>query len=124
MKYISWIIITVLCAAIIGTMVWYSSRPGQYETFATCIAESGAKFYGAFWCPHCQAQKALFGRSAKKLPYVECSTTDGQGQLPICKEKAVESYPTWIFKDGTKQTGEVSLVDLSKFTGCPLAKDN
>jgi thiol-disulfide isomerase/thioredoxin len=124
MKYISWIIITVLCAAIIGIMVWYSSRPGQYETFATCLSDSGSKFYGAFWCPHCQAQKALFGRSAKKLPYVECSTTDGKGQLPICKEKGVESYPTWIFKDGTKQTGEVSLVDLSKFTGCPLAKDN
>ncbi|HEY9481145.1 MAG TPA: hypothetical protein VIR98_02870 [Candidatus Paceibacterota bacterium] len=119
----SWIIIGVLVAIIVGGMIWYSHKPSEYDTFATCIADSGATFYGAFWCPHCRAQKALFGGSAALLPYHECSTADGQGQLPECTEIGVESYPTWVFKDGTKQTGEVALEDLAKFTGCPLQKD-
>jgi hypothetical protein len=124
MKYASWVIVAVLVAAIIGGIVWYGDRPGEYDTFATCIAKSGATFFGAFWCPHCQAQKKLFGTSAKLLPYEECSTADGQSQLPACKEKGIESYPTWFFKDGTKKSGEISLEDLATFTGCPLTQDS
>lgn len=108
--------------AIICGMVWYSSQPGKFDEFATCIKNSGAEFYGAFWCPHCQEQKAMFGKSAKLLPYVECSTPDGQGQLEVCKTKGVESYPTWLFKNGTKKTGTLSFNDLSSFTGCPVSK--
>jgi thiol-disulfide isomerase/thioredoxin len=119
----SWILVGLAVAAIIGGMIWYSSRPGQYDTFAGCIKESGAKFFGAFWCPHCQEQKALFGKSAKKLPYIECSTPNGQGQLEICKENKVESYPTWHFKDGTVKTGTLSLSDLAAFTGCEAVPD-
>jgi len=37
---------------------------GTYDTLAQCIADSGAKFYGAFWCPHCQNQKQAFGSAA------------------------------------------------------------
>ncbi|MBI5134199.1 MAG: hypothetical protein HZA81_02320 [Candidatus Taylorbacteria bacterium] len=103
-------------------MVWYSSKPGRHDDFAACIEKSGAKFYGAFWCPHCQEQKALFGRSARKLPYVECSTPNGQAQLPACTEKKVESYPTWHFADGTVRQGTISLAELSSLTNCPIAK--
>lgn len=68
------------------------------ETLAQCLTDSGTKFFGAFWCPHCQNQKQLFGRSAAPLlPYVECSTKNGQEQLPICIENNIESYPTWTF---------------------------
>lgn len=118
--YTSWILVIVAVAALLGGMVWYSSMPGKLDAFAGCVKESGAAFYGAFWCPHCQAQKALFGKSAKLLPYVECSTPDGQGQLQVCKDAKVESYPTWQFADGTRKTGELSLADLAGFTGCSL----
>ena len=72
---------------------WYTdmSKPGQYDDFAKCLGEKGLKFYGAFWCPHCQAQKALFGKSKELLPYIECSTADGKGQTEICKQKNVTS---------------------------------
>ncbi len=93
---------------------------GTYDTFAQCLGEKGATFYGAFWCPHCQKQKALFGSSASKLPYVECSTPDGNAQFPICIEKGIKNYPTWKFADGSERTGEVSLADLSAKTECPL----
>jgi hypothetical protein len=90
--------------------------------FAQCIHKSGATFYGAFWCPHCQAQKRLFGAAQDELPYVECSTPDGNGQTEICKDKGIKSYPTWTFKDGSRQTGEMSFATLSEKTNCPLPK--
>jgi len=104
----------------IALAVWVYISPGRYDAFAQCLTEKGAKFYGAFWCPHCQAQKKMFGRSAKYLPYVECSTPSGKGQLPICKEKRIEGYPLWEFADGERTSGEVSFADLSRKTDCPL----
>ena len=94
--------------------------PGKYDEFAICLKEKGALFYGAFWCPHCQAQKKLFGSSAKLLPYEECSTADGSGQLQICVEKNISSYPTWEFADQTRMTGEIPLETLAQKTSCPL----
>lgn len=90
-----------------------------YDTFAQCITDTGAKFYGAYWCPHCQSQKKLFNNS-KKLPYVECSTPNGQAQVQECIDKEITSYPTWIFADGSIGDGEQSLEQLSEKTSCPL----
>lgn len=108
---------------VVGGTVWLvktPSKPGTLDGFATCLKDKGALFYGAFWCPHCQNQKAMFGRSSKLLPYVECSTPDGNGQLQICKDKKVETYPTWTFADGTTLTGEIPLAKLAEKTGCVL----
>jgi len=121
------IFVSVIVIVIVGVVVTAFMRsnitppgPGKLDTFAQCLKDKGAVFYGAFWCSHCQAQKKLFGSSAKLLPYVECSTPDGRGQLPECKEKKVEGYPTWRFADGTELNGEVPLVDLAKKTSCVL----
>lgn len=95
---------------------------GKLDTFAQCLKDKGAVFYGAFWCPHCQNQKAMFGKSAKLLPYVECSTPDGKSQLAICQEKKIEGYPTWEFTDRSRESGEVSLEKLAEKTGCQLPK--
>lgn len=108
---------------LIGGFVWLvrtPGRPGKLDGFATCIKDSGALFYGAFWCPHCQNQKAMFGSSAKLLPYIECSTPDGNSQIQSCTDAGVTGYPTWKFPDGTVKTGEVSLADLATLTNCPL----
>jgi len=93
---------------------------GKYTALATCIKDSGATFFGAFWCPHCKEQKELFGDAVSALPYVECSTPDGQGQLQACKDKDVKSYPTWEFKDGTRMTGTIQLNVLAAKTSCTL----
>jgi len=98
-----------------------TKTPGAYDAFATCIADSGATFYGTFWCPHCQNQKQLFGRKASKLlPYVECSTPDGKGQKQVCTDAGIEGYPTWEFADATRQTGSLSLEVLAEKTMCAL----
>lgn len=63
----------------------------------------------------------MFGKSAKLLPYIECSTPDGQGQTDECKQKNVQSYPTWVFANSTTTlTGERTLQELSEASGCPL----
>lgn len=97
-----------------------SSGPGPYDSLAKCLGEKGAKFYGAFWCPHCKEQKELFGSSAKYLPYIECSTPDGKGQTDVCKQANIQSYPTWEFADGSRTSGVVALVSLAQKTSCPL----
>ena len=110
-------------------IVWIAATnrgPGELDAFASCIKDSGAVFYGAFWCPHCNNQKSMFGKSAKLLPYVECSTPDGQGQLQVCKDKSITNYPTWDFPPVApasttgRLTGEVKLETLAEKTGCPL----
>lgn len=125
MKKLVYILIAL---AVIGGVVFIiktPGKPGKYDTFAQCIKDKGATFYGAFWCPHCKNQKAMFGKSAKYLPYVECSTPDSQGQLQICKDVGITTYPTWHFTNDVSTTtkvltGEVELVDLAKETGCQL----
>lgn len=118
--YIFWgIIVLVVIAALAGSF-FLKAQPGKLDSFAQCLKDKGAVFYGAFWCPHCAAQKALFGRSAKHLPYVECSTPDGQGQVQACADKSVANYPTWEFADGTRLTGEIALAQLAEKTQCIL----
>lgn len=117
---IIWIIIAIIISAAVWLLLFFQSKPGTYDTFAKCLKDKGAVFYGAFWCPHCQNQKAMFGKSEKHLPYVECSTPDGKSQLSICKDKNIDGYPTWVFADGSRESGEVSLENLADKTGCSL----
>jgi hypothetical protein len=119
-KNISTIVIAVILAAAAGWWLYSYFQPGEYDAFAKCLNEKGAVFYGAFWCPHCQNQKTMFGKSAKYLNYVECSTPDGRSQLPVCQEAGIDGYPTWKFADGSRLTGEIPLGALAEKTGCKL----
>ena len=100
-----------------GEVVLGDAPKGALE-LAQCLSAKGATFYGAFWCSHCRTQKALFGTAASALPYVECSTPDGNNQTPACKDKKIISYPTWVFEGGDELTGEQSFTVLANKTGC------
>jgi hypothetical protein len=114
-------IILIVLLAVGASFLGHTSGPGKYDTFAQCIKSKGVQFYGAFWCPHCQRTKAMFGPSAQYLPYIECSTPGGQGQTQICKDKGVQQYPTWMKPNATTTlTGEHTMQELSDFSGCPL----
>ncbi|MEN9560944.1 MAG: hypothetical protein RIQ56_217 [Candidatus Parcubacteria bacterium] len=117
---IFWGIIILVIALGVGASFFKTAAPGKHDQLAQCIKSRGVVFYGAFWCPHCQRTKGLFGSSAKYLPYVECSTPNGQGQLQICIDKKVQSYPTWIRPDGGIMTGEHTLEEWASFSGCTL----
>lgn len=93
------------------------------ETFAKCLTEKGLVFYGAWWCPHCQNQKEMFGDAFQYVNYIECEKKPGQsrGQLvEACVSANIEGYPTWILPDGSRQTGEFPLESLSQISGCQL----
>jgi hypothetical protein len=122
-KTIFFIVIIIIVLGAVGIFIVRGSGPGSafnYDTFATCLKDKGAVFYGASWCVHCQAQKKEFGSSAKLLPYVECSTPDGENQTQICQDEKITGYPTWKFADGSELTGEVPLEKLAEKTSCQL----
>ncbi len=118
----------IVLALIVGGLVVFggaptsptTTGPGELDAFAQCLKTNGVTFFGAFWCPHCQAQKKLFGNSVSKLPYVECSNPDGQSQTQICIDNKIQSYPTWQFADGTRVTGEQTLQQLADKSKCQL----
>lgn len=93
---------------------------GKYDAFAQCLKNKGAVFFGAAWCPHCQAQKAEFGMSVKFLSYVECAVDGGNGQAEACAKEKITVYPTWKFGDGSLQPGALSMEALAQKTGCVL----
>jgi uncharacterized membrane protein len=95
-----------------------TTQSGPAEiALAQHLADVGATFYGAWWCPHCQEQKQLFGKEAAEImPYVECSAPDGQSQTPACQEAGISSYPTWEI-NGERLSGRQSLEQLARATG-------
>lgn len=119
-KKTRYIILIAIIAVFGGLIAWYKLTPGKYDQLATCLTEKKVVFYGAFWCPHCQATKKAFGKSAKLLPYVECSTPDGSAQQQVCTDAGIKSYPTWIFPDGSQLSGEQSMEVLATKATCPL----
>jgi hypothetical protein len=40
--------------------------------------------------------------------------------MQICKDKKIESYPTWEFADGSRLNGEITLQQLADKTSCLL----
>ena len=117
---IFWGIIIAVIVLALASSFFVSAKPGKYDQLAQCIKTQGVIFYGAFWCPHCQRTKGLFGSSAKYLPYVECSTADGKGQTQICIDKKITSYPTWIRPDGAVMGGEHTVQEWAAFSGCTV----
>ena len=94
-------------------------RGADLGVLARCIAESGALFYGAHWCPYCRKQKEDFAGYDRYLPYVECY--DGAragGMNDRCKAAGIKTFPTWVFPDGTVKTGARTPLALARATGC------
>lgn len=116
-------LVVILCAGLIAVKN-YSDKTEidqvtPFDTFAQCLTDAGTKFYGAYWCPHCQAQKKLL-QNSKKLPYIECSTPDGKGMIQQCVDAKITGYPTWDFADGSRLDGELTLEQLSEKTACAI----
>lgn len=86
---------------------------------AQCLASKKVTMYGAYWCSHCQNQKALFGDAFKYVPYVECTENE-----KLCTAKGVQGFPTWLVPDASgkeiKLEGEQSFAALAEASGCPL----
>ena len=81
------------------------------------LVAKGVKFYGAFWCSHCQNQKSLFGATAAtKLPYIECDKNGENSQRELCRKKDIRTFPTWVI-DGEYIEGTRDLQEIAQRTG-------
>lgn len=45
---------------------------------------------------------------------------DGKTQTQVCIDKGIQQYPTWIFADESKLTGEQQPAVLATKVGCPM----
>jgi len=88
---------------------------GFEAALARHLRESGAVMYGAYWCPHCSEQKALFGDAAKDLPYVECDPGGVSPRPDLCEKAGVKSFPTWVMGDKRRE-GVQSPQALAEFS--------
>jgi uncharacterized membrane protein len=95
-----------------------TTQSGQAEiALAQHLEKTGAIFYGAWWCPHCQDQKQLFGKEASQvIPYVECATPEGKEQTPECQKAGITGYPTWEI-NGKRLSGTKTLEELAQLSG-------
>ncbi|MEX2054392.1 MAG: hypothetical protein WD883_02530 [Candidatus Colwellbacteria bacterium] len=115
-----WAVAIVAVVGIIGGLVFYSNQPGPLDTFAKCLGEQGASFYGAYWCPACNEQKNMFSRSQQHLPYIECSDPGTRTQNQTCAEADIQAYPTWELASGERIEGVIPLEQLAALTTCEL----
>ena len=94
----------------------------NHDAFAQCLTKKQVTMYGAFWCPHCKDQKELFGRSFVYINYVECAVPGEPPnvQTPVCRDKQIRKYPTWIFPDGERIEAIQTMEQLSQKSGCKL----
>ncbi|MBU6501089.1 MAG: hypothetical protein KGJ89_03100 [Patescibacteria group bacterium] len=110
------IVIIVVAIIVVAAFLEFYPREGatkNLDDFAKCLAQKNVTMYGAYWCSHCQSQKAEFGDSFKYVPYVECADEPQK-----CTDAGVEGTPTWILVDGTKLVGEQSLEKLAQVSDC------
>ncbi len=118
-------VVIVLALHLYYAGVW-GDAPKPEDPWIRGLAEhltnTGAKFYGSYWCPHCAEQKEMFGGSVKRLPYVECSPGGPSApQAEECNAKNVQSYPTWII-NGERYVGTQpleALAEASKYNAKP-----
>lgn len=77
------------------------------------LKATGAKMYGAFWCPHCYEQKQLLGKKAvEEMTYIECAAEGKNPQPDVCTAAKIQSFPTWEingkFEPGIKTAEELA----------------
>ena len=95
------------------------ARPSSPAAIALAqhLNDSGAAMYGAYWCPHCQDQKKLFGtEGAQAIPYIECDAGGKNAQPEKCRGAGIDGFPTWIIGEQVL-SGTQSLEELAEASG-------
>lgn len=84
---------------------------------ASYLKQTGARFYGTYWCGYCNKQKEMFGQQAvKQLNYIECDPRGKNPQFSLCQKAKISSFPTWEI-NGQQRSGMLSLEELSDLSG-------
>jgi len=99
-----------------GWAITTTSGPAEIA-LAEHLTTVGAKFYGAFWCPHCYEQKQLLGQEAMaKINYQECDPNGENSKPQACIDAQIQSYPSWEI-NGEIYRGTQTLENLAQYSG-------
>lgn len=112
-------------SALFGLLSGCSALPNSYEVrLADHLTESGAKLYGAYWCPYSSVQKDYFASAVNQVPYVECAADGYNARPEDCQAAGIEVYPTWVI-GGDRYEGTQRLGKLARLSGFeqPAVKD-
>ena len=93
------------------------------DNFASCLKNKDIKYYGSYTCSACAMQNKLFGDSKQYLDYIECGdihSSNPDDWSDICRQEKIHATPTWIFPNGERVEGVMSIEDLSEVSGCKL----
>ncbi len=121
-KWIIGIVVAVLAAAGIFFSLSTGKSPKELAKevpltpFGQYLKDSGVKFHGAEWCPHCQNMKQVLGDGAWQAVYIECSPK-GTKVIEQCVNAKIEAFPTFELKNGERKVGELSLDEFEEFVG-------
>lgn len=96
-----------------------STEWSELVSFAECVTQAWAIFYGTERCPHCQNQKKLFGTSIEKINFIDCDK-----QSALCQAAWVTGYPTWKFADWSVLQWTQPLDVIASKTNCSIAASN
>jgi hypothetical protein len=109
-----WAAVGVIALVLAFLLYKKVTGPGKHDALAQCLTEKGMTMYGTDWCPHCQRQKQLFGKSFAYIDYVNCDLG------PRCDEAGVQAFPTWGMDGKLLPSGVKPLAELAKISGCPM----
>ena len=116
-------ITTILFSGLLLFAGCNAEKKQAYDAFAKCLTDKGLIMYGAYWCPHCAEQKALFDDASQYINYVECDPKGENPQPDICLEKKVDRYPTWIYTDGRRWEKVMTFEELGEITSCTVPEN-
>eukprot|EP00471_Norrisiella_sphaerica_P013040 CAMPEP_0184498370 /NCGR_PEP_ID=MMETSP0113_2-20130426/38773_1 /TAXON_ID=91329 /ORGANISM="Norrisiella sphaerica, Strain BC52" /LENGTH=184 /DNA_ID=CAMNT_0026885843 /DNA_START=147 /DNA_END=701 /DNA_ORIENTATION=+ len=82
------------------------------KQIAKRLSKLGTIMYGAYWCPHCNSQKSMFGKEAMRtIKYVECADDGKNSEFKSSACTKLTGYPTWEI-DGAEFPGERSFEEF------------
>jgi len=116
--FLSFAVLGVAVALAACTPSPATTNQAEAASVADWLTQSGVKMYGAWWCPHCADQKAIFGDAFKKVTYIECANPD-KSQNATCQAAGIQSYPTWQFADGTRVSQVLTIDQLKQKSNYP-----
>jgi len=84
--------------------------------FAKYLSNNNIVMYSAYWCPHCNDQKQLFGKKAvEELIIIECAKDGKNNKYKLCQDKGIEGFPSWEINNEV-YSGTRSLRELAQMT--------